>query len=427
MKKVLAGLLFCFVFAFTACAEEASVASSDQTGGNAAVVSEAETPQAPVAEESQPPAAEEPKAPVLVALELWLEGKDEEAFNICESNSQDYLTQVLYSDYLLGTGKVADTLRIMKRFKKLQEKQIDEKIMNAYYQKILQSANENNVRAAFLMGKFERGIDENKSIAWFRKAAEKGNAAAAFFIGVAYNHGNKVKKDAKEAFKWFKKSADGGFSQALIEIGLAYNAGRVVKRDLKAAFNYYLKGAQLGDSDGLYQVGWCFYNGNGVKKDLAEAAKWYRKAAELNDEDAQYDLAMMYHLGKGVQHDAAEAKKWAKLAADNGHEKAKALYDAIVESEKYMTCTAKKMLSDLNDNALAANDDYMGKYVKVTGVLSVIDSSGRYIVIDGGGLSVTGINCKIMTKEQRDKVKKLKRNQKITVLGKVVHVGEVVG
>ena len=114
MKKLLAGLLFCFVFVFTAGAEEAPVASPDQAGGNVAVVSEAEN--APVAEGTQPPAAEEPKAPVLVALELWLEGRDEEAFDICESNSQDYLTQVLYSDYLLGSGKVADTLRIMKRF-----------------------------------------------------------------------------------------------------------------------------------------------------------------------------------------------------------------------------------------------------------------------------------------------------------------------
>ncbi len=143
--------------------------------------------------------------------------------------------------------------------------------------------------------------------------------------------------------------------------------------------------------------------------------------------DAQYNLAMLYHLGKGVPHDIAEAKKWAKMAVENKHEKAQALYDAIVESEKYMTCTAKKMLSDLNSNALAANDDYLGKYVKVSGVLSVIDSSGRYIAVNDGSFSLVSIQCMIKTKEQRDRVKKLKRNQKITVLGKVTRVGEVMG
>jgi hypothetical protein len=47
-----------------------------------------------------------------------------------------------------------------------------------------------------------------ESIAELRKAAEAGNAAAQYKLGVAYQIGNGVEKNAEEAAKWFRMSAD---------------------------------------------------------------------------------------------------------------------------------------------------------------------------------------------------------------------------
>ena len=425
-KKLLAWvLLSTVVTAGTVFAEETPVTSGDHAVVEKAVSENAQPAEGAQSADAPLPVAEVEKAPVVTALELWLEGKDEEAFAVCEKHPDDVQVQKNYFIFLTTGNKLYEALKVMRKTKALAGETAEEVFIGEYEEKLMQAAISGNARAELLMGM--REDDKKKSLDWYRKSANKGNAAAAYFLGGAYKYGEGTKKDLKEAFKWFKRSADSSFSQGLLELGWAYDYGDGVKKDPKAAYNCYLKGAQINDFECMYEVGKCFYYGSGVKKDLAEAAKWYRKAAELDEENAQYDLAMMYHLGKGVPRDAAEAKKWAKLAAENKHEKAQALYDAIVESEKYMTVTAKKMLNDLNNNALAANDDYLGKYVKVSGILSTIDSRGKYIVVGQGGLTITGLHCAIRTKEQRDHVKKLKRNQKITVLGKVTRVGELAG
>jgi uncharacterized protein len=57
-----------------------------------------------------------------------------------------------------------------------------------------------------------RGVPQNDKTAlkWYRLAAEQGNAAAQFNLGVMYNEGEGVLENYKTAAKWYKLAAEQG-------------------------------------------------------------------------------------------------------------------------------------------------------------------------------------------------------------------------
>jgi hypothetical protein len=87
--------------------------------------------------------------------------------------------------------------------------------------------------------------------------------------------------------------------------------------------------------------------------------------------------------------------------------------------------TLEELFDALNDNELKAKDTYVGKYVRVTGVLSGIDVDGRYIDIDDGAfLTSRSICCNLVTDDVRRQVKKVKKGDEVAVRGKVVDIYE---
>lgn len=96
-------------------------------------------------------------------------------------------------------------------------------------------------------------------------------------------------------------------------------------------------------------------------------------------------------------------------------------------AEPPIEVTAAKLLADLDANSLAAAETYNGKMVKVTGTLSVIDSSGKYFSLKGDKeFSLQSIRVDIKPEHQAA-VKAFKKEQKVTVTGKVKDVGEIIG
>lgn len=99
------------------------------------------------------------------------------------------------------------------------------------------------------------------------------------------------------------------------------------------------------------------------------------------------------------------------------------------EKIEYLKVTKDQLDEDLENNAAAAKDKYNNKYVEVTGILGTIDSDLSYISL----MSLTdewdfiGIHCDIENDEQKDIVKTLKKDQKITIRGKITDVGETLG
>ena len=61
-----------------------------------------------------------------------------------------------------------------------------------------------------------RGVpqDNEKAIAWYRKAAEQGHAIAQCNVGWMYENGRGVPRDYEKAIAWYRKAAEQGNERA---------------------------------------------------------------------------------------------------------------------------------------------------------------------------------------------------------------------
>jgi hypothetical protein len=158
--------------------------------------------------------------------------------------------------------------------------------------------------------------------AW-KRAAEGGDAEAAWTLGDAYASGEtfadgrrvEVRRDRAEAIRWFRAAVELGSTDALCSLGtLLTDTGRVadvaegislLKRahrrgDLCAAHNLAVTYSELGnrrrctawlkkslrnrDGSALFLLGIATAAGYGVRKDLAEAARLFRKVVAGKNE-----------------------------------------------------------------------------------------------------------------------------------------------
>lgn len=143
-------------------------------------------------------------------------------------------------------------------------------------------------------------------------SAESDAATKAFFAG-DYVGAKKI---------WDKLAADND-PAAMTNLGIMYEKGLGVKRDAKAAESYYLKAANLGYAQAQFDLGNFYYNGDGIKQDFKQAGHWYMAAALSGHLRSQYYLAQMYENGEGVPVDHLNALKWYVKAADAGLPEAK--------------------------------------------------------------------------------------------------------
>ena len=96
----------------------------------------------------------------------------------------------------------------------------------------------------------------------------------------------------------------------------------------------------------------------------------------------------------------------------------------------YTSVNIADMMSALDNNAAAANDEYNDKYLSITGRLSNIDAQGSYIdIVDPDNeFAILGCQCYIKGNEEiASIVKTLSKGDIITVKGKITDVGEVFG
>ncbi len=99
------------------------------------------------------------------------------------------------------------------------------------------------------------------------------------------------------------------------------------------------------------------------------------------------------------------------------------------EEITYTAYTVTQMMDDLKANALKAESTYKDQYVEITGRLSNIDSSGKYISLrpEDDEWAIIGVQCYIKSEEQKEKVMEMSVDDVVTLKGKVKSVGEVLG
>src|SRR5947208_1871165 len=104
----------------------------------------------------------------------------------------------------------------------------------------------------------QTNVHAGQSFDQVRVAAERGEAAAQFYLGICYQTGQGVAQNYSEAVAWFRRASD--------------------QRDPSA--QCYL--------------GFCYQTGTGVPQDFVEAVRWFRAAARAGDKTDQHNLVVHY-------------------------------------------------------------------------------------------------------------------------------------
>jgi TPR repeat protein len=99
-----------------------------------------------------------------------------------------------------------------------------------------------NGLAAYLKGDYLKAVD------LFRLTAAEGNAAARYYLGMAYEQGQGVAQDYSAATKWYQLAAEQGNAQAQYRLGALYEYGTGVIQDYERAFMWF----DLSSASGKY-------------------------------------------------------------------------------------------------------------------------------------------------------------------------------
>lgn len=77
-------------------------------------------------------------------------------------------------------------------------------------------------------------------------AAQKGDTLAQYEVGYFYHELN---NNPTAAAPWFEKAAQGGHTGAMVYLGVMYEEGIGVKKDAALAKKYYQMGCDKGDTN----------------------------------------------------------------------------------------------------------------------------------------------------------------------------------
>ena len=106
-----------------------------------------------------------------------------------------------------------------------------------------------------------------------------------------------VARDFARAAAWYRKAAEQGDARAQTNLGGMYGNGQGVARDYVQAAVWYRKAAEQGDPIAQFNLGLAYAKGRGVAQDKIQAATWYRKAAEQGFAPAKTELDAMTSSG----------------------------------------------------------------------------------------------------------------------------------
>ncbi len=135
---------------------------------------------------------------------------------------------------------------------------------------------------ADLLSEGEAAIAEEnyeKAFKLFSNAAKKGEASAAYGMGVLYREGWGVGKSDSKAFDWFKTAAQQGDPSAQYSIGNAYFKGLGVEINIPKAEMWWDIAARNGHSQAQFNLGMLLFNSDGPNEAKEQGIAWTRAAA----------------------------------------------------------------------------------------------------------------------------------------------------
>jgi uncharacterized protein len=221
-----------------------------------------------------------------------------------------------------------------------------------WYRKAARQGNGNamfNLGAAYYNGE---GVSVNDTLAyaWFILSSETGNPGgqdaakrsqeerpdrfndACVAIGQMYEKGEDLPKSLDLAVAWYRKAATKGDGDAAISLASLYlNAN-----DYNQARPWCEAAAKAKLPSGYYCLGYLHQHGSGVEANAKEAFRWYEQGARGGNRVAMQAVARMYENGEGTKPDHGQAFVWFLLAARAGNQ------DAMVEAKRIRSSMTEK-------------------------------------------------------------------------------------
>ncbi|HEY2445562.1 MAG TPA: hypothetical protein VGI20_07485 [Rhizomicrobium sp.] len=159
--------------------------------------------------------------------------------------------------------------------------------------------------------------------------ANAGNAKAEELLGFEYLDGEGGTANEPEAAKWLERAAQKGEAFAAYRLATLYERGRGVPANPAKAVQWYGAAANAGNRIAMHNLALAFAQGAGVPKSPTLAAQWFARAAKLGLADSQFDLGVLYERGMGVPENLREAYRWYAIAAAQGDAESRARLDVL--------------------------------------------------------------------------------------------------
>ncbi|KAF9098660.1 hypothetical protein BGX29_007503 [Mortierella sp. GBA35] len=239
-------------------------------------------------------------------------------YEIGAGTKRDYSRSIQFYRKAASLGDTAAMYKLgMVILKGLLGQQANPREAITWLKRAAANADEDNPHALHELGLcFEKaGIptvipDETYSRELFTQAAGLGYAPSQFKLGHCYEYGALTcPVDPRRSIAWYTRAAEQGDAES--ELGLSgwYLTGAegVLKQSDTEAYLWARKAADKGLARAEYAVGYYSEVGIGVKQDLEEARRWYLRSAAQGNNRAKKRLTDMKKLGamRRIRHDRA--------------------------------------------------------------------------------------------------------------------------
>lgn len=182
------------------------------------------------------------------------------------------------------------------------------------------------------------------AVAWFLRAANRGDRTAASSLGYAYDVGLGTKRNVAQATRWYRQAARSGDSTAMSNLATVYrDAGKA-----RLAFQWWERAADMRDGDAAVDVGYCYQYGIGTRRNVANAKRMFRRAITSRDisqfgrEEAMYHLAVQF-IDEGRRQLAFAFLK--RATADNDSPEAAWVLNQLETESDYVPCRCKRSIN----------------------------------------------------------------------------------
>ncbi len=150
----------------------------------------------------------------------------------------------------------------------------------------LQKTGATQARLAAALEAFKRQDYETARVTWTALAG-KSNAEAQHRLGILYDGGHGVVRNAARAAAWYRRAAMQDHARAQTNLGAMYARGEGVAKDYKTAFDLMQRAASQGIARAQLNLGMMYAGGNGTAMNYVQAYMWFALAAEGGNESAR--------------------------------------------------------------------------------------------------------------------------------------------